>query len=164
MCFGWGSKRSYGNLRTSIYWVYHISKLLSRRKLLWWNGNRSGDRIVNLPCSHESRYPVEGCRICFLNQTRPDYAKIFRSRTIQRVKTAFLKPCVYLGELIEKKPFCGCGARHKCAIYGECVVSGKGAGKWRVCTECQNYKTEWGKNVVERFHTKPQARTLASTV
>lgn len=51
-------------------------------------------------------------------------------------------PCIYLGELINPKPSCGCGAQHKCAIYGECVVSGKGAGKWRVCTECPNYKME----------------------
>ena len=48
-------------------------------------------------------------------------------------------PCIYLGSLINPKPNCGCGALHKCAIYGECVINGQGAGKWRSCTGCQNY-------------------------
>jgi hypothetical protein len=48
-------------------------------------------------------------------------------------------PCIYLGNLINPKPNCGCGPLHKCAIYGECVISGQGAGTWRSCMGCQNY-------------------------
>jgi hypothetical protein len=48
--------------------------------------------------------------------------------------------CVSLGELIEERPSCGCGARHQCAIHGECVVSGNGGGRWKVCTQCLDFK------------------------
>ena len=48
--------------------------------------------------------------------------------------------CVSLGELIEERPACGCGARHQCSIHGECVVSGSGGGRWKVCTNCQDFK------------------------
>lgn len=48
--------------------------------------------------------------------------------------------CVSLGVLIEARPSCGCGARHQCAIHGECVVSGSGGGRWKVCTKCLDFK------------------------
>lgn len=48
--------------------------------------------------------------------------------------------CVSLGVLIEARPSCGCGARHQCAIHGECVVSGSGGGRWKVCTKCLDFR------------------------
>lgn len=48
--------------------------------------------------------------------------------------------CISLGVLIEARPSCGCGARHQCAIHGECVVSGSGGGRWKVCTKCLDFK------------------------
>jgi hypothetical protein len=94
-----------------------------------------------LPCGHDvSELQSVSCRICELFVTRPEYAKLFRSQLIQRVKTVIKQPCIYLGELINPKPDCGCGAHHKCTMYGECVVSGKGAGKWQVCTQCESYR------------------------
>ena len=60
---------------------------------------------------------------------------------VNNIKKRMKLPCVNLGELIEEKPSCGCGARHKCSIYGECVVSGN-TNKWRVCSRCNDYKAE----------------------
>ena len=48
--------------------------------------------------------------------------------------------CVSLGVLIEARPSCGCGARHECAIHGECVLSGSGGGRWKVCTKCLDFR------------------------
>lgn len=48
-------------------------------------------------------------------------------------------PCRYRGLLLEAKPACGCGPRHGCEKYGECVLSGTGGGRWRVCTRCHDY-------------------------
>lgn len=47
-------------------------------------------------------------------------------------------PCVYLGELINPKPACGCGALHKCEKYGEAVLTGTN-NKYRVCSKCNDY-------------------------
>lgn len=94
-----------------------------------------------LPCRHDSSEPKENCRICWLNKNRPDYAKLFRTKTIEQIKKQSQKPCAYLGELIEKKPACGCGARHKCDVHGECVISGN-TNQWRICSRCPDYKAE----------------------
>lgn len=60
---------------------------------------------------------------------------------VNDIKKRMKLPCINLGELLEEKPSCGCGARHKCSIYGECVVSGN-TTKWRVCSRCNDYKAE----------------------
>ena len=57
---------------------------------------------------------------------------------VAKIKKRMNLPCVHLGELIEKKPSCGCGARHKCAIHGECVVSGN-TNRWQICSRCPDY-------------------------
>lgn len=49
-------------------------------------------------------------------------------------------PCIYLGELINPKPACGCGALHKCEKYGEAVLTGTN-NKYRVCSKCNDYAT-----------------------
>ncbi|CAB4160901.1 hypothetical protein UFOVP731_21 [uncultured Caudovirales phage] len=48
-------------------------------------------------------------------------------------------PCKFLGILLELKPSCGCGPRHSCEKYGDCVLSGSGGGKWKVCSQCSDY-------------------------
>ena len=78
----------------------------------------------------------------YLKNPSEEHRKRIGSAMLTTIKARRGLPCVYLGELINPKPSCGCGALHKCAIYGECVISGKGAGKWRVCTNCQNYRTD----------------------
>lgn len=92
-----------------------------------------------LPCQHNSEDFQSSCRICYLFATRPDYAKIFRARIIRQAKAAFRKPCVYLGELVNPKPACGCGALHKCEKYGEAVLTGA-HNKYRVCSQCNDYE------------------------
>ena len=94
-----------------------------------------------LPCGHDVlELHSDSCRVCELFVTKPEYAKLFRSQAIQRIKTVVRKPCVFLGELVNPKPFCGCGSQHKCSIHGECVLTGNGAGKFKVCTNCENYQ------------------------
>ena len=55
-------------------------------------------------------------------------------------KTRAGAKCFNLGVLIEARPSCGCGARHECAIHGECVLSGSGGGRWKVCTKCLDFR------------------------
>lgn len=78
----------------------------------------------------------------YLKSPSEAHRKRVGSAMLATIKARRGLPCIYLGELVNPKPSCGCGAMHKCAIYGECVVSGRGAGKWRVCTNCQNYKVD----------------------
>ena len=86
--------------------------------------------------------PYRDAVIEYLKNPSEEHRKRVGSAMLATIKARRGLPCIYLGELINPKPSCGCGAQHKCAIYGECVLSGKGAGKWRVCTNCQNYKTD----------------------
>lgn len=47
-------------------------------------------------------------------------------------------PCVYLGDLLNAKPACGCGALHGCAKYGQAVLTGS-SNQYRVCSRCPDY-------------------------
>lgn len=58
---------------------------------------------------------------------------------LNKIKKRMKLPCLHLGALIERKPSCGCGARHECGLHGECVISGASA-KWRVCSRCPDYE------------------------
>lgn len=86
--------------------------------------------------------PYRQAVIEYLKNPSETHRKRVGAAMLATIKARRGLPCIYLGELINPKPVCGCGAQHKCAIYGECVVSGQGAGKWRVCTNCQNYRME----------------------
>lgn len=47
-------------------------------------------------------------------------------------------PCVYLGDLVNAKPACGCGPLHNCAKYGQAVLTGTSV-KYRACSRCPDY-------------------------
>lgn len=47
-------------------------------------------------------------------------------------------PCVHLGDLLNPKPACGCGALHGCAKYGQAVLTGS-SNQYRVCSRCPDY-------------------------
>lgn len=47
-------------------------------------------------------------------------------------------PCRHLGMELEKRPACGCGARHECGLHGSCVLTGN-TDRWRICSRCPDY-------------------------
>jgi hypothetical protein len=47
-------------------------------------------------------------------------------------------PCRHLGIELEKRPACGCGARHECGLHGSCVLTGN-TDRWRICSKCPDY-------------------------
>lgn len=106
------------------------------------------------PCKHDISNKT--CRLCWLFDNRPDYRQLWggdpesisqvqsdtftdqRRASIAEIKRRISFPCIHLGEILEVKPSCGCGARHVCAKHGECVKSGS-AAKWRSCSSCPDY-------------------------
>jgi hypothetical protein len=78
----------------------------------------------------------------YLKEPKPEHRKLIAKAMVVVAKSRLGLPCIYRGDLIQQTPSCGCGALHKCKIYGECVLSGNGGGKWRVCTGCLNYTVE----------------------
>jgi hypothetical protein len=78
----------------------------------------------------------------YLKEPEPEHRKLIAKAMVIAAKSRLGLPCIYRGDLIQQTPSCGCGALHKCKIYGECVLSGNGGGKWRVCTGCLNYTVE----------------------
>ena len=68
------------------------------------------------------------------HQHRVRMAKVL----VANIKRRKNLPCIHLGQMLEKKPACGCGARHECGLHGSCVLTGN-TDRWRICSRCPDY-------------------------
>ena len=73
-----------------------------------------------------------------LNNPSPEHRLALAKASIRQAKIRAKVFCIHLGKMLEHKPSCGCGPRHQCAIYGECVLTGA-TDKWNVCSRCPDY-------------------------
>lgn len=78
--------------------------------------------------------------VAYLRDPSPEHRILIAKAMVVAAKTRAGVKCMHLGVLLEERPACGCGARHQCSVHEECVISGSGGGRWKVCTNCQDFK------------------------
>lgn len=114
------------------------------------------------PCNHTS--PKPGCRLCWLYEHDARYRQLWGGDPAKvtpatppeitpemRLKLDLIKgririSCKYLGEPLETKSGCGCGAsslRRQCALLGSCRIYAPRASDIETvaqCVGCEHYE------------------------
>lgn len=87
------------------------------------------------PCQHNQ--PLEGCRVCFLYETAPEYRKLWGGEVPSPTPQERVLSCIHLGQLIQRA-HCICRRQD---IY-QCDKGHGQVSQATVCESCPDYEPE----------------------